>query len=167
LGSEPPTYVLDANILIDYQGVDLSIFSLAAEHLGRLLVPRDIIIDEVADMTPELCKRHNITCIDPTLAYIALAQATNSALSFYDLLFFALAQDENAICVTNDQRLRNHCQEHGLELCWGLQLMVELVDARVLERQRAIEVATEICRQNPTLSDAILRRFCVAVGGCG
>jgi len=33
LGSEPAIYVLDPNILIDYHGVDLSIFTLADRSL--------------------------------------------------------------------------------------------------------------------------------------
>ncbi len=150
-------------MLIDYQGVDLSIFTLVSEHLGRVIVSSQVVLDEVDALEIDDCETLGITCIDPTMEHLALAQASDSALSFHDLLCFALARDEDATCVTNDMRLRNECGDHDIELRWGLQIMLELVEAKALEEERAVEIATAICRRNQTLGEEILERFCKIV----
>ncbi len=159
MGSDTPTYVLDANVLIDYQNGDLEVLSLVASELGAVLVSSQVVIDEVEGLTIEYCESLGIVCIDPSMEHLALAQASDDALSFHDLLCFALARDKQAICVTNDRRLRNHCADHGLKLRWGLQLMLELVNADALAGGQALTTATEICDANSTLGQDILERF--------
>lgn len=159
MGSDTPTYVLDANVLIDYQNGDLEVLSLVASELGAVLVSSQVVIDEVEGLTIEYCESLGIVCVDPSMEHLALAQASDDALSFHDLLCFALARNKQAICVTNDRRLRNHCADHGLGVRWGLQLMLELVNANALTSDQALTTATEICHANPTLGQNILERF--------
>lgn len=159
LGSEPATYVLDANVLIDFLDIDLEIFLLAANHLGYVLVSSQVVIDEVDGLTVKRCTEVGIQCIDPTMKHLAIAQESHPALSFHDLLCFALTRERDGICVTNDKKLREHCTEHGMNVLWGLQMILDLVELRAIEKGRALQVAREICEENPTLGEVILQSF--------
>lgn len=76
-----------------------------------------------------------------------------------------LARDHGWVCVTNDGRLRRACSEQGVEIRWGLQLMLEVVDAGGLEAGTAIEVAETIGRMNPWIGEAVVEAFLKKVRG--
>jgi len=62
--------------------------------------------------------------------------------------------------VTNDRRLRRECQDVGLDVLWGLEIMIDLVHAGRLPREDAIEVAEAIRAANPFyVTEEILEEF--------
>ena len=154
-------YVVDSNILIDYQGVDLEILTLVDQHLGPVLVPTLLVEEEVIGLEISDCARVGIECVEPPIAHVAFAAAPHPKLSFYDLLCFALARDRGARCVTNDASLGQHCLDNEVETLRGLRLMLDLVELRQLPRSRATGVATEICQSNPYLGRKVLDAFLV------
>ena len=159
MDSDAPIYVVDANVLIDFQGVGLGIFTQVANHLDDVLVSSQVVIDEVDGLTIKTCEELGIQVVDPAMGHLAFAQQSHGALSFHDLLCFALVRDRGGICVTNDKRLRRYCAERGLEIRWGLRLLIELVEGGFLARKAAIGVAEEVCATNPMLGTEVFERF--------
>ena len=64
----------------------------------------------------------------------------------------------------NDGALRRLCERHGLATRFGLALMVDLVAAGVLSRERAEAVARQIHASNPLhINQRVRGRFVSAL----
>ena len=161
--SEPPAgsilLIVDANVLIDYALSDSSILALAVRHLGSVFVPLPVL-EEVRQLTRDDCDRLGITLLDPTLEELSAASSRRGSLSFEDELCLLLARTGGFTCVTNDKTLRRACEQAGVPVRWGLELMVELVSKRELTVEAAITTARAIRSSNPVhITEVILERF--------
>ena len=150
--------LVDANVLIDYTNTDPTVLALVARHLGPLHVPRDVV-DEVAQLDENACDRLGLVVVEGTLEQLLEAGARRGGLSFPDRMCLILARDEGWTCVTNDGRLRRACADEGVDVLWGLQLMLKLVAAGELGAEDAIAVANAIGETNPWVSERVLARF--------
>lgn len=151
--------ILDANVLIDFAGSELGILTLAARHLGPVCVTRPLL-REVEQLDQTTCEKIGIIVIETTLDQLLEAASGRGPLSFEDRLCLAVARDEGAFCVTNDRRLRSECARCGVEVRWGLELMLELVEHGHLSARRAVRVARTIHEENPFhITTAIVARF--------
>ena len=87
-----------------------------------------------------------------------------SQVSFNDRLCLLTCRDEGWTCVTNAGALRRLCERHGVDTRFGLALMVDLVGAGVLTRERAEAVARRIHSSNPFhINERVLSRFLSAL----
>ena len=158
-GSSDPGLLLDANVLIDYEGAALDILGLVAEHLGSTAVAAGVFA-EVDSLEPEDLAGLGIVILHPTPEQDRRAQRLPSGTSFNDRLSFIVCRDGGRICVTNDLGLRKLCDRHGVPTKFGLELLVDLVAVGALERSRAGEVARTIQAGSPDFyPDRILNRF--------
>jgi len=155
--------LVDANVLIDYANTDPTVLALVARHLGPVHVPKDVV-DEVAQFDEDTCDRLGLVVVEGTLEQVLEAGAGGGGLSFPDWMCLILARDEGWTCVTNDGRLRRACSDEGVEVLWGLQLMVKLVAAGELADGDAIAVADAIGATNPWVSQRVITRFREQVG---
>ena len=88
------------------------------------------------------------------------AQEVEARVSFNDRLCLVVCRDEGWTCVTNDGALRRLCKRHGVEVRYGLGLMVDLVAAGALTRLRAAAVARRMQAANPQhLNAQVINRF--------
>ncbi len=55
--------------------------------------------------------------------------------------------------------MRNKCEEEGVKLFWGLQLMVILVEKGKLSKDTAIKAAEKITESNKRITDKNLKEF--------
>jgi hypothetical protein len=63
-------------------------------------------------------------------------------------------------CITNDKALRAECNDAGVKLQWGLEPMLSLVAAGLLDISEAESVAVRIHETNPAfVTRAIVTRF--------
>lgn len=151
--------VVDANVLIDYVGSNLSILGLVAELVGPIYVPRPIL-EEVGGLDEAGCARLGIRLAEASTDQLLEAGAGRGRLSFSDRLCLILARDRSWTCVTNDRALRKACGEISIPVLWGLELMLELVSLRRLTAEAALDVAAAIHRSNPRhITPEILERF--------
>jgi hypothetical protein len=150
--------LVDANVLIDYAQADPTVLALVAHHLGPVHVPQDVL-DEVDQLDEEACDRLGLKVVEGTLGQVLEAGAGGGGLSFPDWMCLILARDHGWTCVTNDGRLRTACAAEGVSVLWGLQLMVQLVDAGELDGKDAIGVAEAIEETNPWLSARVVAAF--------
>jgi len=151
--------VIDANVLIDYVQIDSSILALASRYLGNIHVP-SVILDEVDQLDDAECERLGLIVIEEPLDVLLAASELRGRLSFEDRVCLQLTQRENWTCVTNDKSLRNACKEEGVEVLWGMRLMLELVKGEHLERKAAIDIAWAIHAVNPKhITDKIVNEF--------
>lgn len=155
-----PTVLLsDANVLIDYRDSDITILSMVVTHIGPIHVVREVV-DEVDDLSLARCRALGLTVIDVEPSTLLELAALPRRLSRRDRLSFCVSRENDWVCVTNDRPLRRVCEEHGVRVRWGLELMLALHAAEALTAGRARAVARRIHENNPHhVSEAILERF--------
>lgn len=153
--------VLDADVLIDYLGAEPEILRLTADHFGEALVLLPVL-EEVEELSEDLCQELGLDLRLPSTEQLveAVGRAANSPLSVTDCLCHVVARDAGCICVTNDKRLRARCERDGVPLLWGLELMIELAETRVLSRKEAETIAWRIHERNVRISRETILRFC-------
>ncbi len=150
------SFVLDASVLIDYAKADVSILALAARHLGTVVIPAPVL-QEVDQLNSEECGRLDLRVEQPTTDQLLEAGSTTGRLSFQDWLCLMVARDQKGICITNEKPLRTACTRAGVSVLWGLELMLELLQARQLSAEDAVEIAQAIHRSNPFITAERLR----------
>ena len=149
----------DADVLIDYRESDLAILDLVGRHVGRVAVLSSVL-EEVHGLTAPACARLGIEVIEVETERMLRAAAIDSRVSFNDRLCLIVCREEQWTCVTNDGALRTLCRRHGVEVRYGLGLMVDLVADGVLTRRRAVAVARRMQAANPLhINDGVLDRF--------
>ena len=153
--------VADANVLIDYLTCERKILALASGHFGKVLVPVPVF-EEVEILTDALCHQLSLDQVLPSTAQLleAATAAIRSPLSFTDHLCHLVARDSGGICVTNDKRLRRACEESGVPLLWGLELMLELFGAGHLSLTEAESIAWRVHQENTFVTRDLVLRFC-------
>lgn len=151
--------IVDANVLIDYTNSDISILSLVSRHVGHIYVP-SVILDEVDGLSEEDCVNLGFTVVDEPIEILLTAGEARGALSFEDHVCLLLAAENEWTCVSNDKPLHRACVEESVAVMWGLRLMLELVGARHLDKDSALEVAVAIQASNPRhLTPEIIDEF--------
>ena len=157
--TDPTVLLADADVLIDYRESELAILALVGQHVGRVAVLPSVL-DEVQDVTVTACAELGIAVVEVETERMLQAAEVESQVSFNDRLYLVVCREEGWTCVTNDGALRRLCERHGVETRLGLGLMVDLVAAGLLERERAEAVARRIHASNPFhINDRVLGRF--------
>lgn len=152
-------YVLDANVLIDYFKSDLSILTIFSKYLGQIYVPTDVL-DKVQQISIDDCNRINLKIVEPTLEQYIQAGIKINGLAFDDRICFIIAKDNKWKCITNDKQVRATCERDGISVIWGLELMLPLVERKLITPSEALEVAKNIHESNPLfVNKQILSRF--------
>jgi len=151
--------ICDANILIDYAKADKNIIGLTTKYLYEIWVPLPIW-DEVNDLSGQDAKTLNINITEPTLAQTyEAANMFGGGLSSEDNMCFIVARDEKAICATNEKPLRKKCKDNGIDVLWGLEIMVQLCEIGKLAPSLAEKVARKIAQDNIVITEKIIDQF--------
>ena len=154
----------DADVLIDYRESEIKILELVVQHIGRVVVLAPVL-DEVQGVTPTQCSQLGIEVVEVETEQLVRATEVESRVSFNDRLCLVACREEDWTCVTNDGALRRLCERHGVATRFGLGLMVDLVAAGALTRQRAMAVARQIQASNPLhINERVIQRFLEALG---
>lgn len=156
--------ILDANVLIDFAATDSSILALVARHVGRVHIPQDVL-DEVRQLDEAKCERLGLRVIEGTIEQITEAGIGHGGLSFADRMCLILARDSGWKCVSNDGALRKACTAEGVEVQWGLALLLDVVSAGGMEPDTAGELAQEIVESNRWIKPEVVDEFRRKLGG--
>lgn len=143
-----PFLILDACVLIDYAEADASVLATVSRHVAPIAVVRPVF-EEVEQLDEALAARLELMIVDVELDVAAEAARTRGPLSFQDRLCLLVAQRERWTCVTNDTALRKACFANAVSVLWGLEMMVQAVEADAMTAKDALEVARAIHAQNP------------------
>lgn len=150
--------LLDANVLIDFATRDPSVFALMGRHVGPVHVPRDVL-DEVRQLDEDRCTRLGLRVVDGSIEQIVEAGGGRGALSFVDRMCLILARDNGWICVSNDGALRRACVAAGVDVRWGLALLLDVVAGGGMDRTAATELAEAIAAANRWIKAEVLEEF--------
>lgn len=150
--------VIDANVLIDFAEADVTILALVVKHIGTVYVPRPLL-REVQQLDESQCAELGLIVVDPELGQLTEVASPRGRLSFEDQLCLVMGRDNGWTCVTNDKRLRQECAACGVNVLWGLQLLIGLVEHGALGASHAIELAERIQRINPYITGEVLVEF--------
>jgi hypothetical protein len=163
MAKKPKVLLMDANVLIDYQKSDFSVLGLVNKHVGEVHI-LTTIFDEVDGLDIVDCERLGLKAVEPELNQLTRAAAQRGQLSFRDHLCLIVASDAEFVCVTKP--LRKACDEEGVSILWGLEIMTALVRGRAMRAQDAIQTAEKIHLSNPLhISQKLVDRFRQVVTG--
>lgn len=156
--------ILDSCVLIDYMQADSSIIRVLVEHIGPLHVTSSLI-EEINDIDDESeLVDLGLIVVDPDIA--EFSYSSTGPLSIHDQLCFFTAKSLGFTCVTNDKNLRRLCEQEGVPIMWGLELIAELHRAGGITRKNAEALAKAIAKANPMhITDEIISRFLERIRG--
>jgi len=149
-------------VLIDYAKTEIHVLELTARHLGAVII-LEPILGEVEQLDIALCERLGFQLLLPETPLLLHAASKRGPLSFQDHLCLLVAREQRAVCVTSEKALRTACTAEGIGVLWGLELMVELVQQRHLNKGEAIAIAEAIHRTNRFITAQIVERFRIRV----
>ena len=153
--------ICDANILIDYAKANKKVIGLITKHLYEIWVPLPVW-GEVNDLSGEDAAALGINIAEPSLAQTyEAADMYGGGLSDEDNMCFIMARDEKTICATNEKPLRKKCIDNGIEVLWGLQIMVQLSAIGKLKAEIAVKTGEKIVKMNPRITQKVLDDFIV------
>ena len=118
--------VLDANVIIDYAKANKQVFSRLTA-LVDVFVPV-LVFDEVNNLTEDEAINLGLRLYDNPFEMIAKAVTISNGTSFQDKICMFTAQSEGFICVTNDKKLRKESIKEKVDILWGLEILLFLVD---------------------------------------
>ena len=152
-------YIVDANVLIDYLKTDISILTIYSKEIGQIYVPTDVL-EKVKQLETGECDRLNLEIVEPTTEQYLEAAPKIRGLAFDDRVCFILARDNKWYCISNDIQLRVICEENGISVLWGLELMLPLEERKLIEPTEILQVAKDIHESNPLfVNKTILKKF--------
>jgi predicted nucleic acid-binding protein len=156
---QPPGFVIDANVLIDYADSDPTILALFSKHIGTIHVITDVL-EKVEQLNEAECRQLGLTIAEPTLEQYREAGQKIPGLAFDDKLCLILALDHHWTLISNDKALRSACSGASIPLLWGLELMLPLVEKNLLPDSFALKTALRIHALNPKfVHQQIMDRF--------
>jgi rRNA-processing protein FCF1 len=151
--------ICDANILIDYAKANKKIIGLVTEHLYEVWVPLPVW-EEIEDLSNKEGKDLGLNIIEPSLAQAyEAANMYGGGLSDEDNMCFIMARDEKAICATNEKPLRRKCKDNGIDVLWGLQIIIQLCEIGKLKADSAAKTGEKIAKMNPRITQKVLDDF--------
>ena len=159
-------FILDASVLIDLHATEPAVLALISTHVGALHLASTMHSEEVPTLSVDDCAALAIRIVEPSLEILATAAKKIPGLSFHDRVCMFLARERAWTCLTNDARLRRECKAREITFQWGLEPVVELVNAGHLERAKAKELIAALQERSPGHYKArVAQRFLKAIGG--
>lgn len=160
--------IVDANVLIDFCHSDRTLLSLVDRHLGAVHVSTAVLA-KVDQLTDEDVRALGLTLVevDTELLADAVVRAQDHPLAPDDWVSLLLAKANGWTCVTNDKRLRAECGGVGVEVMWGLELLLGLVRDGALPAKEAEDAAWAIHRSNKYVTKKVVEEFCEKIHAKG
>lgn len=151
--------LIDANVLIDFADSDVTVLRSVSRDLAPVHILRPVL-REVTQLDTTDCDHLGLSLSEPSVEQLLAAGSRRRSLSFFDRLCLIVAREQGWACVTNDTALRKECGTEGVQVVWGLELLVGLVEARELGKSSALSIAVKIHHNNPRhITRTILRRL--------
>jgi len=152
--------IMDACVLIDFIKAERAVLDLVVKHIGPLYVTIPVV-DEVNEIDDENeLVALGLIVIEPEIEDAYAAGGRSGPLSFEDWLCLLTAKRHGFTCVTNDKNLRKLCEQEGVPVLWGLELVAELHRVGGITGKGAEVFAKAIRRSNPKhITEKILSRF--------
>jgi len=160
-GSAPhKLMIMDACVLIDFIKAERAILELVVKHIGPLYVTSPVV-DEINEIDGENeLTELGLVIVEPEIEDAYAAIDRSGPLSFEDWLCLFTAKRYGFVCVTNDKNLRKFCEQDGIPLLWGLELIAELHKVGGISAEEAEAVAQSIRQSNPKhITAKIVSRF--------
>jgi hypothetical protein len=152
--------IMDACVLIDFLKSDPSVLQLIVNYVGPIYVISPIV-DEVNDIEDENeLLEYGLLIIEPEIEDAYSAASRSGPISFQDQLCLLTAKRFGFTCVTNDQTLRKSCEQNGVPLLWGLEILILLHKSGGINAKEAKIIALAIQNSNPRhITKKIISRF--------
>lgn len=149
--------ICDANVLIDFLNTEEELF-ISINKLYQLYIP-DILLKEVDGLDEAKAEVLLITIVETSFDIISESMNTLPGCSFEDTIFFNMAKKNKWILACNDRKLRRECINGGVDILWGLQVLIKLVENEIISTKEASKYALIISESNREITTTILEEF--------
>ena len=119
--------LFDANVLIDFQKSDFSVLAEIRKHLGNIYLLKEVRA-EVPGLTKKDCRLVDLKVISPPKLDKRFVVEPHPRLSREDKLNLYTAINFKFELATNDRKLRAECEKYNVNVIWGLELLLKLVE---------------------------------------
>ncbi len=150
--------VLDACVLIDFCLEDLTLLGLAASSLGEVVVLSPVLA-EVRQLDDAEVERLELSVVEPEIELVIEASARRGGLSFRDRMCLLFSRNTPGTLYTNDRALFNAAESDGVEVRWGLEILLDLAAASQIDHADAAAIAQRICDRSRFPSDPLIAEF--------
>lgn len=151
--------IMDACVLIDFIKAERAVLELVVKHIGPLHVISQVV-EEVNEIDENELVDIGLTIIEPEIEDAYAASERSGSLSFADWLCLLTAKRHGFTCVTNDKNLRKLCEQEGVPLLWGLEVVAELHKIGGITGKEAVVFAQTISLSNPKhITEEIISDF--------
>ncbi len=153
--------MIDSSVFIDFENIDTKFYflSLFVDHVGEVLVVRDILKKEMVGLSEEKCRELGFKIVTPSTEQFLEVGPRIAGLSFYDRLCLIMARDLKAVCITNDNTLRGACKENRVLTVRGFRILRYLVDKAGMETSKALKISEVMAERNRYLRGRVLSDF--------
>jgi len=148
MGDDDPGLVLDASVLIDYQGVGLEVLADIAEALGPAIV-LSTTLELVDGLGAKRCRAIGLQIEEPNADELQAAAPRQGGLALDDRLCIEVALRRGLVVVTNDRKMKSTTEARGGPCIWGLSLLVRLVECERMSDRQARKLLRKIGENNP------------------
>lgn len=145
--------ICDANIVIDFLKAEGDILTQIAQYFDKVYIP-DVVVQEVGVITEAEISQKGFVVINSRLDI-----TIEKGLSFQDSVCLDFVRRTGCCCITNDRRLRKFCQESHATVIWGYEMLLKLVNRRLITKQQAKKAATQVKKYNLEMTDLIFNDF--------
>jgi rRNA-processing protein FCF1 len=150
--------LLDANVVIDYRESDKNILKLFSEGVEQLCISAGVLL-KIRNFSEDDCGKLSIEVLVPAANEMANIKASGR-LAMDDQECLAVTAERGLAVCSNDKLLRRRCSAKGIRVVWGLELMMILVERKLLDKARAKKIASSIRESNPShITERIIRNF--------
>jgi len=149
----------DACVLIDFCKEDINYLGLASQHIGKIVVPKPILLKEVHQLSIEDCDRLGLIVYTPNESQLLRAAMPRKGLSERDKLCLFISIDEGYSLFTNDVNLLKAAEKENVDAHWGLEILVKLAHNNIISNKEATATARSICKRTPYPEDFIMKEF--------
>lgn len=156
--------VFDANVVLDYWCCEPAIIRAIVQNIAPIFVP-DVVADVIGPALQKQWSRRNIKVVNTSSFEIEHLFFQNGTLSRADHACIWLTLTQAGVLVSNDVRLRQEGETHGVKVMWGLEPLARLSQKGHITARSAKQAALLIQSANPIhLSEERIREFLGAVG---
>lgn len=150
--------ISDADILIDFCNGDKKILSTLAKQFCEIYITPEVL-EEVEQLSKAEAKKLGLIIIEPELKQYEESSKKGGPLSREDKLCLIVARDKGWVCATNDKKLRQECEKQGIEIVWGLELILILFRDGKITKTQAEEAAWKIHKTNLRITEEVVEEF--------
>lgn len=153
-------FLADTCIISDFINCKFDCLNELKKRNCRILVLQEIYDELLKNFDASELESHYIEVINAEIdEYEQMLNINSLRLSAADKLCIAVAQTRGLCCVTKDKLLHSKCIKYGINVKWGLELLADLCEIKVIDKDIARDWGRAIYELDDFIEECIYSKF--------